>query len=540
MTQALSPQDGVLVVGAGAMGSGIAQVAAQAGHSVVLYDTRAGAAEAAIAQIAQSLDKRVSQGKLAADSAQATLARLRAADELNSLAGIRLAIEAIVEDLKVKQTLFAQLAEQLGPSVILASNTSSLSITALAAGVPHPERVLGLHFFNPAPIMKLVEVVAGLATDPTLLQQVMATAKAWGKTPIAVRSAPGFVVNRVARPFYGEALRVLAERAADEPTLDLLMRDMGQFPMGPFELMDLVGLDIGLAVTESQHAATSGDPRYAPTVLQRERVQAGWLGRKTGRGFYVYGPDGKRIEPTAQAGVANGAQEGLLAEGSASLNVAPAASISASLPAVLQHGDLGPAAPLIERLKACGLTWVHAAAPEQPEHGFLQLGSARIAVTDGRTATLRARQDRHADWVLIDLCLDYGASPRVALARADQCSPESFAQVLALMQRAGFAVSVIDDVAGLILGRTVAMLANEAADLVLQGIASASDVDLAMRLGTAYPIGPLAWCDRLGAAWVVRMLDYLYQHYGDARYRVSPLLRRSAASGASITVPSQA
>lgn len=512
MTLALRPTEGVLVIGAGAMGSGIAQVAAQAGHPVVLHDARPGAAQAAIARIAQGLDKRVAQGKLSLEAANATLSGLRAADDLNELPNIGLAIEAIVEDLKVKQTLFVELAERLGHKVILASNTSSLSITALAAAVPHPERVVGLHFFNPAPVMKLVEVVAGLATDPGLLEQVMATAKAWGKTPIAVRSTPGFVVNRVARPFYGEALRVLAEGAADVPTLDTLVREAGGFPMGPFELMDLVGLDIGLAVTESQYFATSGDARYAPTVLQRERVQAGWLGKKTGRGFYLYGSDGKPIDGPLDA-------------------EPPITALSSTaVPAIVQHGDLGPAAPLIDRLKGCGASWVHAAAPDRYDAGFLQVGAARLALTDGRPATLRAESDHHADWVLMDLCLDYASSPRVAVTKADQCSYEAFEQVLALLRQAGFAVSIVDDVAGLVLARTVAMLANEAAELVLQGVASASDVDLAMRLGTAYPLGPLSWCDRVGASWVVRLLDQLHLHYGDARYRVSPLLRRRAAS----------
>ena len=283
------PRDAtVAIIGTGAMGSGIAQVAAQAGHPVRLFDTRMGAAEKARVAIGETLRSLAAKGKLEQGAAAAASARLVAVHALGDCVSASLVIEAIVEDLAEKRSLLRELEKVVTPAAILASNTSSLSITALGAGLKHPGRVVGMHFFNPVPLMKLVEVVSGLATERATADTIAATAAAWGKEPVRATSTPGFIVNRCARPFYGEALRLLAEGAADAATLDAILREAGGFRMGAFELMDLIGNDINFAVTRSVWDACYHDPRYAPSVLQEERVAAGYLGRKSGRGFFDY------------------------------------------------------------------------------------------------------------------------------------------------------------------------------------------------------------------------------------------------------------
>lgn len=504
---ALSPDVKVLVVGAGAMGSGIAQVAALAGHPVCLYDTRAGAAEQGAAGIAAALDKLAAKGRLSAEAAQAATARVQPVVQLAEARDAGLVVEAIVEQLDIKRALFAELESLLAEDAILASNTSSLSITALAAPLSRPERVAGLHFFNPAPVMKLVEIVSGLATDPAVADTLHATARAWGKVAVHAKSTPGFIVNRVARPYYAEALRVLGESAADAATLDAVLREACGFPMGPFELMDLIGHDVNFAVTSSVFDAYFQDKRFTPSLIQQELVLAGRLGRKSGRGFYDYAPGTERPLPATEP-------------------------VQAAERSVAVVGDLGVAAALIARLEAAGVAVQRRHGQEGHGAGWLEIGGARLALSDGRTATRRAAEEGAPNLVLFDVCLDYAATPRLALAMADQCGQGAWRAVVGTLQAAGMAVSRLDDVAGLLGLRTVAMLANEAADAVLSGIGSAADIDTAMRYGTNYPKGPLAWADELGVGLVTRALGHLGAHYFDTRYRISPLLQRKALTGA--------
>jgi len=276
------------VIGAGTMGIGIAQVAAQAGHNVVLYDAREDVVKKAVADLLGTLDKLAAKGKISGEEAAATHGRIKPVNNLKALSGCGLVMEAIVEDLAIKKKVFADLEKVTSAGTILATNTSSLSITAIAAACSDPSRIIGLHFFNPAPILPLVEVVPGLATDPKLVAQSSQLMASWKKVPVICKDTPGFIVNRVARPFYGEALRIHEEGIADIPAIDRAMKEIGGFKMGPFELMDLIGNDINFAVTESVFRAFFFDPRYKPSITQQRMVEAGWLGRKSGRGYYRY------------------------------------------------------------------------------------------------------------------------------------------------------------------------------------------------------------------------------------------------------------
>ncbi len=277
------------VIGAGTMGTGIAQVAAQAGHPVVLFDTRPGAVEAALKGLAGTMDKLVAKGKFTRADADALLSAITPAGKLEGLSACGLVVEAIVEDLAIKKKLFADLEAIVGPDPILATNTSSLSITAIAAACKIPERVIGLHFFNPAPVLPLVEVVPGMTTDPGLPARCVTLMHAWGKAPVICKDTPGFIVNRVARSFYGESIRIYEEGIADMASIDHALKSIGGFRMGPFELMDLIGNDINFAVTRSVWEAFFYDPRYRPSLTQQRQVESGRLGRKSGRGYYQYG-----------------------------------------------------------------------------------------------------------------------------------------------------------------------------------------------------------------------------------------------------------
>ncbi|MCC6193189.1 MAG: 3-hydroxyacyl-CoA dehydrogenase [Burkholderiales bacterium] len=497
------------VIGAGAMGAGIAQVAAQAGHRVHLFDNRMGVAEEAQRQIGATLAKLAAKGKLDASQAEAAAARIVAVHAIGDLVSAKLVVEAIVEDLEVKRKVFRELEVVVAPDCVLASNTSSLSITAIAAGMKHPGRMVGMHFFNPAPLLPLVEVVSGVATDRAVAQLVHDTAVQWGKVPVHAKSTPGFIVNRCARPFYAEALRLLAESAASPSTLDAVMREAGGFRMGPFELMDMIGLDVNFAVTKSVWEAYFHDPRFTPSMIQQEMVAAGYFGRKSGRGYYEY---------------ASGAAKPL-----------PATEPPHPRPGhVRAAGESSLVAPLRERFASAGFEVVQVASDSAIGPAYFAAGDALLVPSDGRTATGIAVACGNANVVAYDLAHDYRTCTRLAVAAADSCSTAAASAAIGALQAAGIAVSRIDDVAGLVVMRTVAMLANEAADAVTQGIAAARDVDLAMCSGVSYPRGPLAWADAIGLAHVDEVLRNLAAHYGDARYRRSPLIVRRSATGGTL------
>jgi 3-hydroxybutyryl-CoA dehydrogenase len=294
------------VVGAGAMGTGIAQVAAAAGHRVVLADARQGATPQAQATIARAMDREVEKERLSRDAADELMARVdfqweALGDDLSAYAPCGLIIEAVIEDLGTKRALLRRLESVVTTDAVLATNTSSLSIAAIASECERPDRVVGLHFFNPAPLLPLVEVVPWLGGDPMIATSAYALIQRWNKTPVLATDTPGFIVNRVARPFYGEALRLLDEGVADVATIDWAMKEMGGFRMGPFELMDFIGNDVNYAVTRSVFEAMYFDPRYKPSLTQKRLVEANFLGRKSGRGYYDYREGAAQPEPNKDA-----------------------------------------------------------------------------------------------------------------------------------------------------------------------------------------------------------------------------------------------
>ena len=287
------------IVGAGAMGSGIAQIASQAGQDVVLFDLSQEALTSSSSKLQKVMNRLIEKGKVTSDEAIAIQERIVRTTMVTSLKDCDLIIEAVVEDLEVKKRVFKSIEEIASKEAIIASNTSSLSITSLASFCAHPERVVGLHFFNPAPLMPLVEIIPALQTDRDLPKQLTDLMRKWGKSPVIAKDTPGFIVNRVARPFYGEALRILDEGIADVSTIDAAMRQSG-FRMGPFQLMDLIGHDVNYSVTESVFKSFYYDPRYMPSITQLKLVEAGWLGRKSGRGFYNYNEENEATDVPGQ------------------------------------------------------------------------------------------------------------------------------------------------------------------------------------------------------------------------------------------------
>jgi 3-hydroxybutyryl-CoA dehydrogenase len=492
----------LLVAGAGIMGAGIAQVAAQAGHRVFLFDMREGAAVAAKRQLGETLAKQVAKGRLDAGDADATLARIEPVATLEAAASARMVVEAIVEDLQAKRGLFRQIEGLVADDAVLATNTSSISVTAIANGLRRPGRVVGMHFFNPVPLMNLVEVVRGLQTDLAVADATSELAKDWGKVPVFAKSTPGFIVNRIARPYYAETLALLQEQAAQSHELDACLVAAG-FRMGPCELMDLIGHDTNFAVTRSVYEATFCDKRFVPSLVQRELVDGGLLGRKSGQGFYRY-EGGTRVPPAT---------------------IATAFEAPAPPGEVAVHGS-GPVADWLAKALGRG------ARPDR--WCGLTIDGARLVLTDGRPATELA-----ALWGLRDVAVFDRFDPRrvergaaLAYAAAEGASAEWPVLAAQWLARLGFLPTRLVDLPGLVVARTLAMLVNEAADAVAQGVCTAQGADDAMKLGVNYPQGPFEWLaawdatPAASAAGVVNLLDALNAHYRGERYRASPWLRR--------------
>jgi len=495
----------VAVIGAGVMGAGIAQVAAQAGHPVRLMDLREGAAAAAIAQIGKALDGLVTKGRMEAAEREAVMGRLSPAVATADLKEAALVIEVIVEKLEPKQALLRELDALLPPDALIASNTSSISITALANGMTTPRRLVGMHFFNPVPLMKLVEVVWGAETDPSAAEAIEQLSRRWGKTPVHAKSTPGFIVNRIARPYYAETLALLQEQAGSPAQLDRALRSAG-FRMGPCELMDLIGHDTNYLVTQSVFEANFGDKRYQPSLVQKALVDGGRLGRKSGKGFYEGVPGGTPSTPPVD-------------------------------------GDPGPVTlagqgALVERLGAWMTTRrVAFERDAASDWNGVAVEGLQLHFTRGRCAAQLAHERAQPGVAVIDWPLAPDRIEGLAIAFAPRVDAESRKQAEALLRRLGWEPLVLRDVPGLAVARTIAMLVNEGADAVWQGVCDEAGADTAMTLGVNYPAGPFEWLALLGATTVVDTLDGLFAAYRSERYRISPLLqhrtwdRPSAAGG---------
>jgi len=495
----------IAVIGAGTMGAGIAQVAAKAGHPVLLFDAAEGASQRGIDNTAKGLSKLVERGRMSQEDADALVARITPVTAITELAPANLVIEAIVERLDIKQQVFGQLEEICAEDTVIATNTSSISVTAIGSSLKRSQNLVGMHFFNPAPIMKLVEVISGLDTDPQIASDIYELSASWGKLPVHAKSTPGFIVNRVARPFYAEGLRINQEGAADIATIDALLRECGGFRMGPFELMDLIGHDVNYAVTCSVFDAFYNDQRFLPSLIQKELVDAGHFGRKSGRGFYDYSEGAQKSAPSTA-------------------DACPAPT------SITVEGDLGVAEALIPLFEQAGIT-VNRIENDEVE-GMIMVGDATVMLTNGQFTTQRAAETMRPNLVNFDLALDYAKATRIALAPADQASEEAVSAVTGLFQAIGKAVSIIDDVPGMAVMRTVCMLANEGFDAVNQQVCDETAVDIAMKGGVNYPCGPIEWVNTLGLSYALDVLDNLIDTYGEDRYRASPLLLRKVAGGA--------
>ena len=468
------------VVGAGTMGAGIAQLGAEAGMRTLLHDPDP-------------------------DALTRVEADVETVAELSGLAGCELVVEAAPERMEVKRELFGALAEVVAGDAVLATNTSSLSVTEIAAGVPHPERVVGLHFFNPAPRMKLVEVVAGARSGAAALAVARSAGEAMGKRVIDAQDVAGFLVNRVNRPFTLESLKLLEERVADVETIDRVLRLGAGFRMGAFELMDLVGIDTNHAVAESFQRRSFGEPRYRPSPLAARQVSAGTLGRKTGSGWYAY-RDGERHRPRDPGPPGAPPPPGPLAV----LGDDPLAA--AIRRAAAEAGfDLEGDPWLTVDLRPAG-------APRAGGPVLRLVREDFLAVLDPTAAGFHA-------------LMPFDGCRLVELARTPRTDPVALDRSRALCAALGRHHALTEDVPGLVTGRVVCQLINEAAFLLDAGLGTPGDVDAGLELGVAHPRGPVAWSEAIGLGAVVATLDGLRRALGEERYRVAPGLRRAAALG---------
>ncbi|OLZ63626.1 3-hydroxyacyl-CoA dehydrogenase [Streptomyces sp. IMTB 2501] len=492
---ALDLSSPVAVVGTGTMGQGIAQVALVAGHPVRLYDAVAGRARDAAAAIGARLDRLAEKGRITGADRDAARSRLAPVESLADLADCGLVVEAVLERLDVKQQLFGELEDIVAEDCLLATNTSSLSVTAIGGALRHPGRFVGLHFFNPAPLLPLVEVVSGFATDVTSATRAYETARAWGKTPVACADTPGFIVNRIARPFYAEAFAVYEAQAADPATIDAILRECGGFRMGAFELTDLIGQDVNESVTHSVWQSFFQDVRFTPSLAQRRLVESGRLGRKAGHGWYDHTEGAEGPEPHT-----------------ADKEQPPAY--------VVAEGGLGPAAELLTLVREAGIP-----VREEDEDNGTRLvlpSGGQLVLADGQTCV------EFRDVVYFDLALDYRAATRIALSACHDTSPKTLAEATGLFQALGKDVSVIGDAPGMIVARTVARIIDLAHDAVAKGVATEEDIDTAMRLGVNYPLGPFEWDRRLGRAFAFDVLDEMHERDPSGRYAPSLALYRHA------------
>ena len=502
MTTPIYPLVGL--VGAGAMGRGIAQIAAQGGCQVLLFDAQSGAADTARAAVQEQWQRLLSKGRISEEQLKAWSARLHPVADMAALKDCTLVVEAIVERLDVKQAVFAQLEAVVAPDAVLVSNTSSLSVTQIAAGLQRPARFAGLHFFNPVPLMKVVEVIAGLKTDPALCDALAQAVRQWGHRPVQAQDTPGFIVNHAGRGYNTEALRIVGEGIADFATIDRILRDQAGFRLGPFELMDLTALDVSHPVMEAIYRQYYDEPRYRPSVITAQRLAGGVVGKKAGQGFYRYDNGRAQVPPE------------------------PPVPDVAVLPPVWVSPQATRRAALCALLHTLGAELETQATPS---------AQALIVVAPLGLDVSAAAVAEHLDatrTVGIDLLIDDCATQRRVLATNPATRADMRAAAHALFARDGKAVSVVRDSGGFVTQRVLATIVNIAADICQQRICTPQDLETAVTLGLGYPQGPLALGECWGAERVLQVLENLQTVYGDPRYRPSPWLRRRALLGLSL------
>jgi 3-hydroxybutyryl-CoA dehydrogenase len=505
------------VVGAGTMGAGIAQLACLSGARTLLHDPVGAALSSGIERVSGALARGVQRGRLTSDAAAAGLQRLYGAPDVAELADAELVIEAAPERLEIKQELFGHLSrEVVGPDCVLATNTSSLLVTAIAAAAERPERVVGMHFFNPAPVMALLEVVAGMQSAPEAVALARAAGEAMGKVVIDAADGPGFLVNRCNRPFGLEALRLLAERTAPVEQIDRLCRRGGGFRMGPFEVMDLVGIDVGFDVAQSFFAQSFGEPRWRPSPLAARMVAAGRLGRKSGRGWYDYSGGAHRPDDPAAPAPERG--DGLVViagESQLAIELGEAAA-TAGWAVADPEAAAGEVPRLILDLSGAEL-------PGAPLQGAPQA----ICCAAGSLAAL----DPGGSAVGFNLLPPLAETACVELTRGPDTAASGAAAAERFFRSLGKSPEWVGDGPGLALGRIVAGVINECAFALGEGVGDAADIDAGMIHGLNYPRGPLAWGDAIGLDEVLATLEGLYAERREERYRPAPMLQALVLGG---------
>ena len=502
--QTSSRNDVIGIVGAGLMGRGIAQITAQAGFEVRLIDVKADAATQAKRAVAEMLASLAAKDKITAEAAEAAAGRILLPSALAELAGCSIVIEAIVERLDAKQALFASLEPMVGDACILVTNTSSLSVTAIASACHRPERVAGLHFFSPVPLMKIAEAIGGLKTAPEVVTRLVEFAGTLGHTPVRAKDTPGFIVNHAGRGYGTEALRIVGEGIADYATIDRILKLSAGFRMGPFELFDLTGLDVSHPAMESIYRQFYEEPRFRPSPLTGQRLAAGVLGRKSGHGFYDY--TGEAQAPPLATPRSDPARSVWISSERPDAREAVAARIL----------ELGC------RVDAC--------ATAAADSLCLVLPLGRDATTAALDEGLDPRRTLALDTFL-------GIAKHCTLMTTPLTDHKHREAARALFESGGSTVDVIHDSPGFVAQRVLAHIVNIACDIAQQGIATPPDIDLAVKLGLAYPRGPLEWGDALGPLRVLQILQQLHRAYGDPRYRPSIWLARRARLGVSLLVP---
>lgn len=499
-----SSQQVIAVIGAGIMGRGIVQLFAQSGYQVKFFDNSAAAVTAANNFVTDMFNNKAAKGRISQQQADAAIGNLHPCNELGAIADCEIVVEAIIEDLQIKQNLFAELEAIVSPSTILASNTSSLLVADIAAKCQHPERVAGLHFFNPVPVMKVVEIISSVKTSEDTASQLKDCINPTGHRAVQALDQPGFLINHAGRGLYTEGLRILEEQAASHVQIDRLIREAADFKMGPFELLDLTGLDVSAKVMQSIYEQFQGEPRFRPSSLVPPRVSAGLYGRKSAAGWYQY-EGNQKLEPDEYKPQPCSVEN-------CKVWIDPAAKHADGLATLIEQAG----AQVVQSHKDASLLLI------QPWGIDATQACADLGIDASRCVAIDPLPD---------------LAKRRTLMLTPVTSPQARDQAAAILSADNIAISIINDSPGFVCQRILAMIVNIAADIAQRGIASPTDIDDAVRIGLGYPKGPLTLGDSIGSENILHILAGLQRVTGDPRYRPSHWLRRRVQLGQSLLTP---